>query len=79
MGTVTLNINHLMEETSTTPMDLVRYGISPGAAYYLRRDKPRQISFDMLATLCDFFSEKTGRIVSPGEILSYEPDKESQK
>lgn len=74
-GKVRINTASLMTETQTAPMDLVRAGFSTGMAYKLAAGRSRQISLDMLARLCDFFSARSGRIVGPGEILIYTPDK----
>lgn len=72
MGKIKINVYALLRQTNTTPMDLVRHGISYATAYRLARGQGDGIEFSTLAALCDYFSNRMGRTVLPGEILIYE-------
>lgn len=74
MGRIALSLTKLFEESNTNPMDLTRYGLAQATAYRLARGEGDGIQFDTLAMICDFFSEKLGRDITPNDILTYQRD-----
>ncbi len=77
-GKIEMRVQVLMQETGTTPMDLVRFGLSPTTAYKLREGRMKAISFEVLATVCAFFAH-VGRPVDPGDILFYTQGGEAEE
>jgi len=74
MGKITLNVTALLLEANATPMDLIRFGLAYATAYRIARGEGDGIQFETLALLCDFFTEKLQRVVTPGEILVYQKE-----
>lgn len=72
MGRIAVSISKLFEESKTNPMDLTRYGLAQATAYRLARGEGDGIQFDTLAMICDFFSEKLGREITPNDVLRYQ-------
>lgn len=64
-------VSKLMKEAGVTSMDLVRAGMAQGTAYGLAKDHIRMIHIDTLEKLCDFFTTRLGRLVTPNDILDY--------
>lgn len=71
-GKVKLDISTLLKESGATGIDLVRYGIAPQTAYRIAHGKSKGITFEVLEKLCDFFTERVGRPICPGDIVTYE-------
>ena len=67
--TTVLHVRELMEEAGAIPMDLIRYGMAQGTAYSFSKNKVRRIDLDTIDLLCDFFTEKLGREIAPGDIM----------
>lgn len=68
---IVINVARLLEEAGENPMDLTRFGIAQATAYRLAHDEGRGITFEVLKRLCDYFTERLGRPVGPGDILTY--------
>lgn len=72
---ITPRVKELMSEAQATPMDLIRFGMAQGTAYGVAKNRIEMIHVrKTLNMLCEFFTEKLGRIVDPGDILYYTPD-----
>jgi hypothetical protein len=72
---ITPRVKELMQESGSTPMDLIRFGMAQGTAYGVARNKIHMIHERTLDMLCDFFTERLGREVNPGDILYYTHEK----
>lgn len=72
-GTVVLRVPELLKERQLSIQELM-WGarLSQGTAYHLAKGDAERISFDILASLCDFFK------VDPGEILKYVPSDQTK-
>lgn len=70
MPKVEFHVRQLLEEANAKSIDLVRFGMSQGTAYNLTRERVKMIDLDTLALLCSFLSERLGRRITPGDILT---------
>ncbi len=68
---IVINVASLLQEAGRTPMDLTSFGIAQATAYRLAHGEGSAITFEVLRQLCDYFSERLGRPVGPGDILLY--------
>lgn len=75
-GTAVRNrVPDLLEEAGAGPMDLVREaGLAQGTAYRLadREAEVEAITFDVLARLAKFFSDRVGRRITTSDIFPIE-------
>lgn len=73
-GKVVIDISSLLQESGATPLDLARYGIAPSTAYKIAHGKAQGIYLDVLEKICDFFTDRLGRRITPGDIVLYKLD-----
>lgn len=77
-GTAVRNrVPDLLDEVGAGPMDLVREaGLAQGTAYRLAdpESEVEAITFDVLARLAKFFSDRAERPISTSEIFPVEPE-----
>ena len=73
-GTVIVKVPQLLADRKENATDLL-YGarIAPATAYRLAEGKAKRISFDVLASLCNYFG------VGIGQIIEYVPGEEIKK
>lgn len=72
MGMVTVNIQPLLTEAGLKPVKFMEETrLAPRTAYTLAHGEGRGITFEVLARLCEFFTDRLGRPIGPGDILVY--------
>lgn len=74
-----VNLRALLDEAGVNSMDLVRSGIAPATAYNLVHNRTAGITFDVLEKVCDFFTKRLGRPITPGDVLLYTPKSDSRQ
>lgn len=64
------NVPALLAESNCKPTALGLVGISQGTAYAWANNTVTRCDFDTVARLCGFFTDRLGRPVGVGDILS---------
>jgi len=74
-GVIKTNVPNLLKEAGVNAMDLARYGMAINTAYrYGRGDMESAVTFETIARMCAFFSERLNRKVDVGDLFFHDAE-----